>query len=224
MVPLYAGSPSDSTSVIFSLNPENKPHENRDYLQQWPIFSTWGKKKKSLAQYSLHICWMNEISGKSGLWRRPNWKTPWALKDLNCELICSFFQIRQVIIPLSKFNFTDTTCGAPIITSSTSLSSTGLTSRCSINHLYTILWSSFICQKEQKLGSHSFLKKKPSFWSKLLNSGVMASSEGKVDGCNISRWSPENLSINKRPVLSFQRSPETSWETSKKCHSHPQNS
>lgn len=48
---------------------------------------------------------------------------------------------------------------------------------------------------------------------------VLASSEGKVDGCDISRWSLEILSRNKTPLLSIQRSPETISETFKKGHS-----
>lgn len=53
--------PSDPPRSIFSLITENKLQESRNYLQQWPIFSTWGKK--SLAQYSSHtfVEWMKYL-------------------------------------------------------------------------------------------------------------------------------------------------------------------
>lgn len=43
-----------------------------------------GKKKPGWV--FIHICWMNEISGKSWLWWQPIWKTARALQGLNCVL------------------------------------------------------------------------------------------------------------------------------------------
>lgn len=123
----------------------------------------------------------------------------------------------MLITHLSKFNFTDTTFEASTMTLSTSLSSTGLTSRCSTNHLRTTLWNSFICRKEWKSGRHKLfpidLAKITYLWSWLFQ------REKWVNGCDISRWLPEILSKNKTSVPSIQKSPETLSETCRSCHS-----